>query len=833
MARYALSDASIKAISLVKGGANGKRFFLRKSGAVTETPVTGDTPLIELATHSRIVKADDWSVVYCTSPDARVLTRDLRWVRTGDLRVGDPLWAFDEYPVASGQRNKRRWRKGEVSSVAAVELPSVRIRFSDGTEIVAARDHGWLARYDGHSYQWTHSSDLAVGQRVCKPVDVWDEDRSYDAGWLAGIFDGEGCVRNPDGERSNLTLAFAQKPGAVLERASALLGAAGFDAAVYGREDGAWTVSVRGGAHEVLKCLGTYRPVRLLDKLDIEGAQLNSPRQVTVEAVEDVGVQSLVALGTTTSTYVCEGFASHNCVVAEPGWVEDQGVGDRTGADDTDEWASADEILKAAHQFMRNGALINHMHHDLAPFGTVVENAVAQTDFTVGSELIKSGSWYIAIEPSPEGKVLIENDELGGVSVQGDALRTLIAKATAGNDLTRKCPTCNKAAPAGATACPDGHKLGPIKKATMTAANLPDALTNPQRGYGKKRRKQADEPDALIKAATEVHEKTIGSKGGDLWGIKGAQLPAYIQHLYNDLVQSGHPTGSETYRLAVGEVENWAEGHDGQGNKVSTDTQTKAAAAIAEWNKLRAQAKADNVKKGSPMHKLIAALAKKAGIDPDAPEFSDVEKSAMTFAQILGASELSDELPCAMDALREAIYNAFYPYSTDGEAPDAAAVRASLTTSLDEFAEHMLGLYDGIGDGTIKKSAGEIAAQVTTLRPNTESEEGVEMEKTEMAELMKSTFAEAIKPVADKVDALEANIAKLEAEKPPTAEALTETVATLEKSLTKAKADIAKLAEGDSTISGDDDEAAIAATTEAAIAHVQKTDPRFAGVLLA
>lgn len=583
MARYALSDASVKAVSLVKVGANGKRFFLRKSGAVTETPITGDTPLHELATHSRIVKADDWSVVYA--------------------------------------------------------------------------------------------------------------------------------------------------------------------------------------------------------------------------------------------------------VIAEPGWIEGQGIADTTGVDDEDVWASADEILKAAHQFMRNGALINHMHHDLAPFGTVVENAVAQTDFTVGSELIKSGSWYIAIEPTAEGKALIEKGELGGVSIQGDALRSLIAKA--GNDLTRKCPTCNKAAPAGATACPDGHKLGPIKKATMTAANLPDALTNPQRGYGKKRRKQADEPDALIKAATEVHEKTIGSKGGDLWGIKGAQLPAYIQHLYNDLVQSGHPTGSETYRLAVGEVENWAEGHDGQGNKVSTDTQTKAAAAIAEWNKLRAQAKADNVKKGSPMHKLIAALAKKAGIDPDAPEFSDVEKSAMTFAQILGASELSDELPCAMDALREAIYNAFYPYSADGEAPDAAAVRASLTTSLDEFAEHMLGLYDGIGDGTIKKSAGEIAAQVTTLRPNTESEEGVEMEKTEMAELMKSTFAEAIKPVADKVDALEANIAKLEAEKPPTAEALTETVATLEKSLTKAKADIAKLAEGDSTISGDDDEAAIAATTEAAIAHVQKTDPRFAGVLLA
>lgn len=99
--------------------------------------------------------------------------------------------------------------------------------------------------------------------------------------------------------------------------------------------------------------------------------------------------------------------------------------------------------------------------------------------------------------------------------------------------------------------------------------------------------------DRLRKMA---HEPTVAPGGPGLWGMKGKQLPAYIQHVFNDLVESGHPHESHTYRLAVGIVENWAEGHDGKGNKVSAETQAKAAAAVAEWEKLRAEAKMTKAK---------------------------------------------------------------------------------------------------------------------------------------------------------------------------------------------------------------------------------------------
>lgn len=107
-------------------------------------------------------------------------------------------------------------------------------------------------------------------------------------------------------------------------------------------------------------------------------------------------------------------------------------------------------------------------------------------------------------------------------------------------------------------------------------------------------------PDSLGEADFELaevgstHEKTIGSKGKGLFGMKGAQLPAAIQHVYNDLVESGkHPVGGPTYRLAIGIVKNWAHGKGTKDPKVVA----KAQAAIAEWEKLKARAHADDGKK--------------------------------------------------------------------------------------------------------------------------------------------------------------------------------------------------------------------------------------------
>jgi phage head maturation protease len=105
------------------------------------------------------------------------------------------------------------------------------------------------------------------------------------------------------------------------------------------------------------------------------------------------------------------------------------------------------------------------------------------------------------------------------------------------------------------------------------------------------------------------HEK-VGHTGQGLWHHKGWQLPAYIQHVANDLIASGHGE-SRAIEMAVGIVKNWAAGHDGHGNHVHADTQAKAAAAVAEWEAMKAAAS-----KGS---------SRRAGMaDPKKP-YGDVE----------------------------------------------------------------------------------------------------------------------------------------------------------------------------------------------------------------
>lgn len=88
-------------------------------------------------------------------------------------------------------------------------------------------------------------------------------------------------------------------------------------------------------------------------------------------------------------------------------------------------------------------------------------------------------------------------------------------------------------------------------------------------------------------AASTVHEPIGNPAGPGLWHHKGRQLPAYIQHVAHHLIGQGHDE-SKAIEMAVGIVRNWAEGHDGRGNKTHPDVQAAAAKAMAEWEALKA-----------------------------------------------------------------------------------------------------------------------------------------------------------------------------------------------------------------------------------------------------
>lgn len=245
-------------------------------------------------------------------------------------------------------------------------------------------------------------------------------------------------------------------------------------------------------------------------------------------------------------------------VVAEPGWEEQPGIGRGATPGTTDVWENEQEILKAAHSFMRSGALINLQHRDDVRVGQVVENFVAPTDMVLdtpeGPQTIKKGSWVIGIEPEPELKQAIDSGELDGVSYEGTGFRTPIAKAVKDpgkNKAYRTCRSCGARMKIDQSKCPNCGATWVAKK-------------------GGPKRPLTNKPGV---------SNWIEQEGG---------LPPYIRRVAEHIFAGtpGDDPGNAIQK-AIGVVRDWAKGLRG----ASPKTQAKAAAAIAEFDRKRASAK--------------------------------------------------------------------------------------------------------------------------------------------------------------------------------------------------------------------------------------------------
>jgi hypothetical protein len=273
----------------------------------------------------------EWSAQFCLGPESRVLTTDLRWIPLGEVRVGDHLAAFDEGIPASG---RRRWRRGIVERSEIISRPCYDLTFEDGTTVRASADHRWLAcGPSGRGYAtaaWYRTDALVSGhggeRAVVKAVVPWEEDRSWDAGYLAAAFDGEGhFARSVVGGGSgrgggqNFALVFSQRDNEMYAEVVRCLKQLGYTF----REDERSDVrqAVISHRHEVLRFLGSIRPRRLLEQFQFEWlCQFNAMRRVRVTDAVYVGEQPVVAVTTSSGTYISEGMASHNC--ADPAKVD-------------------------------------------------------------------------------------------------------------------------------------------------------------------------------------------------------------------------------------------------------------------------------------------------------------------------------------------------------------------------------------------------------------------------------------------------------------------------------------------------------------------------------
>ena len=251
---------------------------------------------------------------YCLHPSTRVLTADLRWVPLVDVREGDDLIGVDEHGAAN---TNRKFRRSTITKKWFTTKPCKRIVFENGTEVIASDEHPWLekrrpVKRQHATYVWTETKDLQVGMKIAQVgLRPWETDNSRDGGWLAGMYEGEGCL-------SRTSLSVAQNPGRVLDQLETVLQDKG--AKVF-RTQSKKCVSLHASLHDAMTLLGSLRPVRLLEKSaaiwENRYAMSGIP-PVTIRSIQDAGVQPVVGISSSTQTFIAEGLVTHNCSFDAP-----------------------------------------------------------------------------------------------------------------------------------------------------------------------------------------------------------------------------------------------------------------------------------------------------------------------------------------------------------------------------------------------------------------------------------------------------------------------------------------------------------------------------------
>jgi DNA polymerase elongation subunit (family B) len=283
---------------------------------------------------------------YCLTPDHKVLGEDLRWRPLGECKAGDVILGFEENgPKGYG----RQYRRAIVKSVERAIAPLYEVELASGKKFRVTPDHKWLVarvRKDTgcvNQMEWRETVDLLFdgrsirsgGKRITnagssaaiKLFDVWEEDETKEAGWLAGMLDGEGSlsVKKNKGQRSagGFTIQVGQVLGPTADRLHALIREKSVVEPKVCYEAPRGPISrkslkkiiVRGAMHEKLKFLGTVRPERLIPKVDFDRlGRVEARNQFDpVVRVTPIPDGEIVMMETSTKTFVADGYPMHNC----------------------------------------------------------------------------------------------------------------------------------------------------------------------------------------------------------------------------------------------------------------------------------------------------------------------------------------------------------------------------------------------------------------------------------------------------------------------------------------------------------------------------------------
>jgi uracil-DNA glycosylase family 4 len=271
----------------------------------------------------RGIAAPDGRVAYeCVTPETRLLTWDLKWVRAGDITTNHELLAFDEYPTGSmtkkdgGKRFGRKLRKASVQVVKRSRKQCVTV-ITDKGVFTCSINHSVVMNRSGYKGGWRLASELKPGMEISFLTEPWQVRNTPVSNYIAGFMDGEGFVGQSGG------VGFGQNNGELVDYIVSTLECLGYDIWKSTNPTGPKTATCHGyaikdeRAFTGMRFIGEFRPRRLLKNYlkNLEGRATWGKNSSTarVIAVVPVGLKEVMSIQTSTRTYISEGFLSHNC----------------------------------------------------------------------------------------------------------------------------------------------------------------------------------------------------------------------------------------------------------------------------------------------------------------------------------------------------------------------------------------------------------------------------------------------------------------------------------------------------------------------------------------
>ena len=345
-------EATIEGHGLVDGQPTGAHFLLRVYDDVVTLDSVTSPEMVNKTTEAWSLSdnlgargengmARAWHVGtrYCTVADTKILMADWTHKRIADVRPGDIIVGWE-----SRGGGKRFLRPAVVKQTGVhPKQPVNTYRFENGRSVTCTPDHRWWRGPHGGGVEyWPLSVPAARNRRKDGIVGIGDPfripgkhrglssirellvptemDMGRDAGWLAGMFDGEGTTKknknHPSGVPCIVQTMFNPE---IVEEVRTVLARLGFEwSESWVQQNGRdhmrhdrCVFSINGGWRERYRFMAQVAPTKVRNLAPTLFAQLQTKGQ-RLASVENAGHQDVFWMETETGNYVADGFCSKN-----------------------------------------------------------------------------------------------------------------------------------------------------------------------------------------------------------------------------------------------------------------------------------------------------------------------------------------------------------------------------------------------------------------------------------------------------------------------------------------------------------------------------------------